>query len=280
MRRNSVVLAWGALRARQWWHMVLLPGSSLPIGSRGLELSDAWLMTKAGVIASLCLGFGYGANAIADRFGDSPGRKNPLAGYQRVPGLVWGAVVLAGILGLLFSTQLGPESAIAASVSMGAGALYSFGLRFKAIPFVSFFTNALIFAPLMFVGAEGAFTRTTTWFFVTVFTVLLMQNELLHEMGDLDDDRKMGVVSTVEQIGYRAARGFVFLLGVIGAVMLVCLFHGGVVWWAAAGCVASGVLCTLVPVAAAKRGRVLHRWFALLLGGGLYVALAVFGSRV
>ncbi|MFO0594454.1 MAG: hypothetical protein U0228_04100 [Myxococcaceae bacterium] len=223
-----------ALRVRQWLHFVPLPLASMAVLTPG-RVALACTATAAS------LAFAWGINSIADRLGDDPA-KNPIAGHVRVgrelPALLAALVLLA----LILSAALGLSALVAMFASLASGALYSAGPRLKRWPGAGLVANTLIFVPLLALGLDDRVAHAAFPMLLAVFTALLLQNQLLHELADADEDARSEVLTTARALGVRGTLALVFTFGVVGA--------------AVAGTLAQSFLpalamlaCTLVPFA-------------------------------
>lgn len=250
--RNETVTTGAAvasLRARAWLHFTLVPVAG--IGHRTL-LSGARLSGSI-ALAALLLAYAYGLNAISDRRSDSVA-KNSLRGCIDTPWLAVAFVTGAGLLAVMLGATLGSVAFAAALTSLVAATVYSLGPRMKAVPILGTTLNLAIFAPLLFLyGSPNTIV-------MVVFSAMLLQNQLVHEMADAEEDARAGVLTTARALGPRATNVVIVLLAVAGV---------------AAGALASLVLamCTIAALAgktSAAERRVRHRWVALIGGAIVY----------
>ncbi len=267
--------AWTVLRARQWAHFVLVP--AIPLTALVLRdpLAAARAYLPAAAAASLCLGYAYGLNAIADRHDDVRPSKNPLVRVKRVPLAVKTAVAACAIVALSFAGITPHIRLFPVIVSIFWASLYSVGPRLKRLPLLSTAINCGIFAPLAFLIRDrlqapdfGLLTLT----FVTVQT----QAQLIHEVADRDEDLHASVRSTaVAWGGPTTLRAATWLgLGVGAALLLAGTWTAtrllAVVTVSAAAAVLHGGLPANASVLRRR-----HRRLALFLGSILFLAAAL-----
>ncbi|NUO50230.1 MAG: UbiA family prenyltransferase [Polyangiaceae bacterium] len=245
------------MRVRSWWYFALLPVA-------GLDLSDsaAPFETLAGVLAaSGCLGFAYGLNSITDAGLDRSAAKNPFAGGIEAP---WRARLLvaacAGLALVIAFLRSGSPALPATLASLVVAFAYSAPPRLKAVPFVGTVLNAGIFAPLFWLGAPlGSGVLPT----VLLFTGLLLQNQLLHELEDRDEDLAAGVVTTAAILGTRWSRGAVVVVGAAAVLAVHAVSERAVL---AGACIGLASL-TLTQ----RRARRRHRLAAALSGSVFHI---------
>jgi len=272
-------LGWRTLRASQWPHFLVIP--ALPLhGLLVAHPAETVLRGAAGAcVAALCLGFAYGVNAIADREADASDHKNPLAGRDQVPSSAWAAAVGSGVaavgIAMLISRWLSP---LAAALSLLASAAYSLGPRLKRWPVIGTLTNWGIFIPLALL--ERVPYDANTGLLLATFATLLTQSQLVHETGDLAEDRRSGVRSTAVVLGPAGAMRAAGALGGIVALGIVCFSGVNRESLVAAVTVAAcGAWLARAPVDDAASARRQHRWLAFALGGALYL-LVVWSESV
>jgi len=271
--RHESLIAWKSLRFRQWWYYALLPGAAALF----MELpADLWRLPLAVLCAACCLAWAFGLNAVTDRRGDRDRRKNPLAGQIKVspgPMLASGG---AAILAMVTALPLGSLSLGAAGISLAAGALYSAGPRLKSMPWLGLLGNVLIFMPLLLLGLYAGHVAPALWVFVLCFAVLLTQNQLIHELGDRDEDLVNQDRTTGALLGADGTSKMVFGLGFAGAFMLLMgSMSTPAVWWASAGMVAAALPVWMTEASNAAKMRVRHRYLSAVVGGGLFALTLV-----
>lgn len=259
-------------RIQDWLHflpLVLLSAGSWPFRATPLIASV--------VCAAIGLTFAAAVNQLRDEGWDSvpPEVFWAHCGLSRET-FRWtlqGLVLLGG--GVAFSVNV--TTGLAYLVMIASGWAYSAGPRWKRLPVVGTLMNALIFAPLAFFG-DGAADPSALAAFTGAFTLLLLQNQLLHEVAHAPADRRDGIRTTAVVFGTGIAKVLSAFLGVAAAVVLV---HFGVDR-AAVGVVAPALGIALVSVAlpkissdsqrySASTFRLAHRWAAFLLGGAAWV---------
>lgn len=268
-RSKSIVTL---LRVGQWAHFVFLPLATLELHADPLTASLAVFRGMA--IAALILGYGYLENAAADREMDRSERKNPLR-PGALPG--WVGVTKTGlVVAAMLLSVAGPALVTLATLtSLGAGWVYSAGPRLKRKPFVGTLLNAAAFGPLVLVGANSSVLPERTWSLVALFSLLLLQNQLVHEAADSMEDRLGGVRTTFVALGRSGSGVLALLLGLLAAAVV-----GQRIGLAGAlpialtfGLMVPAVLLALGErTGAMARARLVHRFAALLVGALVFAA--------
>lgn len=273
-------LALASLRARQWLHFCALPLAG--VGASQLLDAGQWLRLLAGGIAAAgCLGFAYGLNAVVERGSDRSSKKNPLVAdpddREGARAAVWAAIgVGAGALGL--GLWLGSTAVFATLLSLACGAAYSVGPRGKRVPGLGLALNTGIFLPLTALLIERDAIPSTWLHEVGLFTVLLIQNQLVHELADLDEDRAAGAATTAGWLGADATcRIGVGSCALIPLTSLLLGLH-----------LAQLGVSLLLALAAAwtihgartdpGRARERHRWLAFVGGALLWLLARMHGA--
>lgn len=259
-------LALDVLRAPQWVHFIALPLAALPLD--GLPALATGLVGAAG-----SLGYAYGLNAITDRHADDEPRKNPLAGLAAVPRAATASVLAAFVIALLAALAAGPVARLALCVSLAAGSLYSAGPRAKGWPVAGALMNLLIFAPLLYAGVRGG-QPPAPGVVLVALVALLLQNQLLHELGDAAEDGRGADRTTAMLLGPRGTRGACVAVGLVGAAVCLGVSAPGLAGGFGAVAVLAGVLPAVV-VGDAKRARVLHRRLSLVAGALTFLVVRV-----
>lgn len=291
-------VAVAALRAPQWLHFCLLPLAGLnkdavsaalrgaPLhhgaaaGSQEVALASALGLAMA--VSAGCLAWAYGLNAVAEQETDASARKNPLIHAPEATRQTLLAATLSAAFALLLSLNLGPWAAGLTSVSLVGGGLYSFGLAAKRRPGWGLLFNASIFVPLTgLLLHEG--TRSGGWgepwagalpadFLceLTVFSALLLQNQLVHEVADADEDARAGSRTTARVLGPTRARQLAVWAGVGGMAAGLWLAPTPAQAGVAAALMAAGS-SVLLRVDDAAEARRTHRVVALLGGAALWL---------
>lgn len=265
----------GALRIRHWVHFLVLPFAGLePSAPQGLGAA-----LRGVGIAFFVLAFGYLLNSIADRSMDRSVAKNPLA-VGPAPGAHAHALLLllaASAVGLSFAAP--PVVVVATLVCLLSGLVYSVGPRLKGLPVVGTLLNVTNFAPLLWVGV-AAHPGPSLPTFTIVFSLLLVQNQLLHEAADREDDARGGLATTVRSLGVPAASVASAGLGLTLALSVAV--SDGAAWAAWAAWAAVVVFGGLFPwllsrvgatPRAAVRVRIAHRFASAAFGALLFVLL-------
>ena len=237
-------------------------------------------------VAFFVLSFGYLLNGLTDRKMDEDVTRNSLVeleGRERsIIGISCGLAAAA-----LAVAGCGPWPAFAAAaVCVASGWIYSAGPRLKSVPVVGSLLNVTNFTPLLFVGIAGVEFPLNLLELGVVFSVLLLQNQLLHEAADARADRRGGVHTTFLFLGQRAAAAVAFVLGLAIAFAGFGIGQKSGPALAFVAAILALPCCTVFPIWLYRRGsehpamgvaRVAHRRVALVLGATL--GLASLGGR-
>ena len=283
LRSNAWRTAWSGLRVTQWLHFAALPLAGLDRGT--LLAPHGFTRALIGsAIACGCLGFGYGVNALAERTTDRSALKNPFVGMPSLPVQALAAVGGCAVVALGLAVLLGPIAFGAALTSLVAGALYSLGPRLKQRPGLGLVFNTLIFVPLLGACLQGAQPPSSFWSLAVVFTSLLVQNQLVHELADAEEDEASGALTTARFLGPGRTRLAAAAAALLGAAVVfamapslwlrlagaVALLAGGLVAAGApAALVASGPQVFTIQTAAERRRA--HRLVATGAGTMMYL---------
>lgn len=202
--RSRLALALASLRAPQWLHFCVLPLAALDREAL-LALPHAWPRALAGCLAaSGCLAFAYGINAVAERRSDRSSGKNPLVDAPEAAPLATAFALLAALLALgLALACLGKLAALACLVSLACGATYSVGIGGKKVPVLGLLLNLGIFVPLSALLLDPAAIPPSWRHELAVFALLLVQNQLVHELADYDEDRAAKAHTTARYLRRR-----------------------------------------------------------------------------
>jgi len=276
---STTVLAWKTLRVRQWWHFLALPAVPLYAG----VVENPWLAFRAFVpgaaVVFLCLGYAYGLNAVTDRFADHSSRKNPLAGTDAVPAAVRAAVIGSAFVALALAAVLGWIPLATTAICVVTSTVYSAGPRLKRFPVVSSLLNLGIFVPLMFVARIDLAGLESLPALAVTMGILLLQNQLIHEVGDREEDAGDGVRTTAVALGVRATRWMAAVAGIVGAALVGTTGRPCPVALAAAlSILASAAFAVAAPEGRAALFRHWHRR-AFLASSAVVYLLAVIGAR-
>lgn len=226
----------------------------------------------ATLAAAGALAFAYGVNAVADRASDRSSRKNPLAGVA-APGLEVVAVIPAcAVAACAAAAALGPTTVAAVFVSLACGLAYSLGPRLKATPVAGLLCNTGIFVPLMAVALAGP---PASGFapLVVAFVLLIVQNQLLHEIADAEEDEAAGDRNTARLLGPRRARTAVIAAPAVAGVVTLPL--GGELLAAATLTVGAAGAGLALAADDPRAARCAHRLVAFVGGGFLWLAAQV-----
>jgi 4-hydroxybenzoate polyprenyltransferase len=257
------------LRVKDWLHFV--PVSLLTLDPR---TAGALPIARALVLSVLCLAFAYGWNTVKDEHLDQPGTLAP----PRLASLRFVLVALV-VLALSLAAWSGLKPFVAAMMSLSGSALYSGGPRLKALPVVGTLTNAWIFVPLALLGASEQNVQPEHWRLLGVFTLMLLQNQLLHEACHALDDSAEGIQTTIVRFGVRFGSVVAIILGLTAVVLLVAPFLSSRCGFPVVlASVPLGLLSLcltpgrLADVAIVCRLRRLQRWCGVLAGAVAWLA--------
>jgi 4-hydroxybenzoate polyprenyltransferase len=257
------------LRTRDWLRFAVLPWAAIDGAALQAPGPTGTRLAVATACAGLALAYAYGLNTLADRGSDRSLTKNPLAGVGPLPADALLCVTLAGALALGASLWLGPLAIAATAASLAGATLYSVGPRCKALPVAGLLANTGIFVPLLGLAIRPPLPAGFA-LLATTFAVLLVQNQLLHELAERAEDAGAGDVTTARLLGERGTRRAVATLGVMGSGLALALAgvtpRAGI---AMALCVAATVV-GLRPGATARQ-RVQHRHFCMVGGAALFL---------
>ena len=268
-----------SLRARQWLHFCALPLAGLGADEMYALCTDPaqWLRALAGaVIAAGCLGCAYGINAVAERRSDRCAVKNPLVAAPELAALATAWALVACVLALGLALILGPWALLACGLSLICGVTYSVGLAAKRVPVLGLLLNTGIFAPLLAVLLLPGEVPASWPHELAIFTLLLIQNQLIHELADHDEDRAAGAHTTAQLLGHRGALRLATLAGLVIPLTTLGLAPSPGRWLLGS---ALAVVATLITANAGRdptRARVLHRRTACF-GGALLWSCARLG---
>ena len=260
------------MRVPQWVHFLVLPLTALRVGEVAFT---ALALGVAGTFTALA--YAYGINAIADRHSDLRVEKNPLRGQRDVSDFVRWLIGGMAAATLLVALAAAPIAGIALIVSLLASTVYSVGPRAKSVPFVGALANALIFVPLLYVGVGPTpwfETLQATLLIAIVFTIMLLQNQLVHELADASEDARAHDWTTAMMLGERHARSGCVLLGVVGSVAVLVLEAFSFDTMIA---VTSMLLCGVLAMLSLPPSllRVTHRFVSMALGALLFFCQVV-----
>ena len=272
--RGRLATSLASLRARQWLHFCALPLAGLAGEGSYASGTDCaqWGRALAGAaIAAGCLGCAYGINAVAERGSDRSARKNPLVAAPELAALATAWALVASGLALGLALALGPWALLACGSSLLCGLAYSVGPAAKRIPVVGLLLNTGIFAPLLAVLLRPGEVPASWAHELTTFVLLLIQNQLIHELADHDEDLAAGARTTAQLLGRRGAVQAAALAGLVIPVLSTALAPttGQCLLGSALGLVATVITTTAGRDPA--RARVLHRWVACAGGALLWL---------
>lgn len=266
------------VRLRHWVHFLALPLAGF---DRALPLPVALAAALRGVLVAFgVLAFGYLLNSIADRGMDHSAEKNPLREETELAPLR-GALVLLAACALVPALWSPWPVGLGAVACLLSGWIYSVGPRLKSLPGLGTVLNVSNFAPLLWVGLARPSPPPQLPLLAWSFTVLLLQNQLLHEAADAPEDAEGGVRTTFLRLGTAGTA----LLALVCGFSLTMLCRGFVHERPFLGqlpSLLSAVFVLPFPLALALLGRspavmarlrVVHRMVALLFGAVLFGVL-------
>jgi 4-hydroxybenzoate polyprenyltransferase len=193
-------------RVGGWVHFLGLPllGSYLAAGRLSASLAGSL------AVSSFYLAFLYGINNVFDRQLDEPAgpAKNPLAGNNRPARVFLPAAIAPGAMAMVLSLFLRPPTGWLTCGGVLAGAAYSAPpLRLKTRPVVGFLSNGALFGVLFLIAwtADGG----GLWAGVgraTPFCLLILLIEALHELEDVEPDRRAACATLPVRCGVASTR--------------------------------------------------------------------------
>jgi 4-hydroxybenzoate polyprenyltransferase len=271
-----------ALRVSSWTHFLGLPaaGAALPITR--IDRETLAHVTIGTIQAAFLLSFAYLLNAYYDRQMDCSLTKNPLIANGDVPprGVIFFVASVLAAASLVLSLVGSGTGTAATVVCLVCGWAYSATPRLKRLPIIGTLLNVGIFAPLGLLGLRpGSVLSEAGQLLLALFSVALVQSQLLHEHEDIDEDEAGGVHSTRMLLGYEGTLVAVAVLSVLAAsVVGVMHFRVGLVFWGVIAAI-PGVLVGPLALARARGvprahwARRLHRRVWLAAGSGLLAAI-------
>lgn len=207
-------------RFSSWWYFLPLPLASYPL-DQGVR---AWGLAASGVaLGAACLAVAYFVNNLADRMVDRDPVKNPCIGFEATEGwLLYAALVSAAALlgGFMVNGTVG----FAVAISVLAGWMYSHTGRLKQYPVLGTLANLGIFTPLCLLCSQGDAVQPYTISLMVVASILVLQNQLLHEMMDANEDRGR-VMTTFLWCGRGPTLGALVVLGAFLLAWLATHLH-------------------------------------------------------
>lgn len=210
---GRLTIALASLRTVQWLHFCVLPLAALGRADL-LVLPTGWLRTLLGcLVAAGCLAFAYGINAVAERHSDRSSSKNPLVAAPELAPLASACALAVALFALALAALLGPGAVLACGTSIVCGAAYSVGIAAKRLPVLGLLLNAGIFVPLTALLLRPDAIPPSWTHELAVFTLLLIQNQLIHELADYEEDRAAGARTTAHLLRRRGTVRAAVLVG-------------------------------------------------------------------
>lgn len=269
--RGRYAVAIASLRAPQWLHFCVLPLAALGRADL-LALPSTWPRALVGcTIAAGCLGFAYGINAVAERRTDRSAAKNPLVAAPELAPLATAGALAVALLALALALALGPWALLACGLSLTCGAAYSVGIAGKHVPVLGLLLNTGIFAPLAAILLQPDAIPPSWAHELAVFSLLLIQNQLVHELADYDEDRAAGARTTAHMLRRRGTVRVAVLVGF--AVPLVSIGLAPSSGQALLSSAIAGI-ATVIAFEARRdpaRARRVHRAIAFVGGAALWL---------
>lgn len=221
---NRALSVWSRFRVEQWLHFVVLPVAAWDLTA--ISAHEVWALGRGMVVAGCVLAYGYLVNALADREMDRDSAKNPfvVARQASMRGWLFGFPIAA--IGM--AVTISWTSVLATIVALTCGTVYSIGPRLKTLPFIGSLLNIGNFTPLMFVGMASPAMPPGLLGLVTSFSLLLVQNQLLHEAADAAEDRRGHCRTTFLLLGPVIAGA---LAALAGASLVAVLGAPGEGFW-------------------------------------------------
>lgn len=265
------------LRVQDWFYFL-----ALPVLSFELRVLSGWRLAMAILSAACCLAFAYGWNNLKDadaRPGRSTAKHQPWF-ERKTPDIRALSTILIALLvcALVGSALIGTVALGASAIQLVTSTLYSGGPRLKRFPVIGTVSNVLIFSPLSFLGASHALPASREfWMFVALFSTLLLQNQLIHEVSDLDEDRGQSLRTTAIILGPKGAMTTSAVLG-----LLAGLLASGIGAWSRFPWITISfslpifvfafysLACLKKPLSDAKKLRIVQRFIGLLCGGAVW----------
>jgi 4-hydroxybenzoate polyprenyltransferase len=271
---SSFRIALASLRTRQWLHFCVLPLAGLGGEGTYALFADPAELSRAlagAVIAAGCLGCAYGINAVAERRSDRSARKNPLVAAPGLAAPATACAIVAGALALGLALIVGPWALLACGLSLLCGVAYSVGLAAKQVPVLGLLLNTGIFAPLLAVLLRPGAVPPSWSHELAIFTLLLIQNQLIHELADRDEDRAAGARTTAQLLGPRGAVRVATLAGLAIPPVALGLAPTPGQWLLGSALAAVATVITADAGRDPARARVVHRRTACAGGALLWL---------
>jgi 4-hydroxybenzoate polyprenyltransferase len=269
--RGRLAVALASLRAPQWLHFCALPLAALGRADL-LALPSSWLRVMTGcTIAAGCLGFAYGINAVAERHSDRSAAKNPLVAAPELAPLATVSALMVAVLALALALALGPWALLACGLSLICGAAYSVGIAGKHVPVLGLLLNTGIFAPLAALLVRPDALPPSWAHELAVFSLLLIQNQLVHELADYEEDRAAGARTTAQWLRRRGTVRVAVLAGF--AIPLVSIVLAPTTGQALLSSAIAGI-ATVIAFESRRdpaRARRVHRAIAFAGGAALWL---------
>ena len=171
---------WRSLRASQWWHFTALPLVTLP----DLSPASCRRVPLALLLAACCLAVAYAVNAVTDRRSDRLAAKNPLVRARCLVPSELGPALRHPVPAAVPADVSVARAPTAPATSLRAGLAYSTSVCGKRTPLLGVACNAAIFTPLALLLHPGGPLAPASVAELLLFTLLLAQNQLLHELAD------------------------------------------------------------------------------------------------
>ncbi len=270
---SPIATAWfKLLRPTDWLHFLFLPLMTISFA----EFNGVCLVSAL-IGAAIYLAFAYGYNEYKDS-GLYKWNREALREYLGVGHVgIWLAWIVLIALGLAVTGLCGASSQIAMLSGVIGSYLYSGGPRLKRFPVIGTLANLWIFLPVALLGGQFSLVAAAPWL-LGVFSLLLIQNQLIHEATHRQEDRRDNIRTSVVVFGNEFARYGSASLGLCAAVCMAGFgwIHETSILFVPALILAlfSGIYpfaCLFVEVSSLSRLRLLQRYVGVACGAVFWI---------
>jgi len=191
-----------------------------------LEPGNVLMALRGILFAALCLGIAYYVNNQSDRIIDGNADKNTLI-LRNDRGMRW--VIVCGLISVITTVAAFFSHTIiglAVMISLLFGWIYSYIGRVKKYPFIGTLFNLFIFIPLLFFCYSGNYRPNLVYEIIAVFTAMMVQNQLIHEVMDQEEDRRGGIRTTYMVIGFPMTLTLITVTGVVQLAVIALIIKG------------------------------------------------------
>jgi len=211
------------IRFFHWWYFLVLPLLYCPIS---LEHEHVLTALRGIIFAASCLGIAYYVNNQSDRIIDDNADKNALI-LTNNPSRRW--VIACGLISVITTAAAFLSHTVIGSavmISVLIGWIYSYIGRLKKYPFIGTLFNLFIFIPLLFFCYSGNYQPNRIYEIIAVFTAMMVQNQLIHEVMDQSEDRRGGIRTTYMVIGFPMTLALITTTGIVQLAVIVSIVQG------------------------------------------------------